>query len=315
MTLRKAFVEWIEVDENQAGQRLDHFLQRHLKGVPKSHLYRLMRAGEVRVNSRRVEASYRLQLHDRLRIPPVRSAAPREPGAVAAPLPASLRSQVVYEDEGLLVLNKPAGVAVHGGSGIRLGVIEQLRRERPEARFLELVHRLDRDTSGLLLVAKKRAVLVALHELLRHDDGIEKHYRVLAQGRFTPHQRRVTLPLYKYLTADGERRVMVRADGKPAATVFTCCQHFPDVTLLDARLLTGRTHQIRVHLAHLGHPIAGDDKYGDFEWNRQLAQQGMKRMYLHAFQLGFTHPLDGRALTFEAPLPPAFTAALTLLGK
>ncbi len=311
MTLSKAFVEWLEVDEDQAGQRLDNFLQGYLKGVPKSHVYRLLRSGEVRVNSKRADPSYRLQRQDRLRIPPVRRTIPEKEGVVL-PLPISLRSEILHEDEGLLVLNKPAGVAVHGGSGIRLGVIEQLRQDRPEARFLELVHRLDRDTSGLLLVAKKRAVLVALHESLRHN-RMEKSYLALVQGQFPQARQHVRLPLHKYMTASGERRVVIHAEGKPSETLFTRLRTWPEATLLEARLLTGRTHQIRVHLAHLGFPIAGDDKYGNHEWNHQLTRLGLKRMFLHAARLSFVHPLDQRSLVFEAPLPPALIQILTRL--
>ncbi len=313
MTLSKAFVEWLEVDEDHVGQRLDNFLQGYLKGVPKSHVYRLLRNGEVRVNSKRVDPSYRLQNQDRLRIPPVRRATPEE-GEMVLPLPVSLHSEILHEDEGLLVLNKPAGVAVHGGSGIRLGVIEQLRQDRPEARFLELVHRLDRDTSGLLLVAKKRAVLVALHELLRHN-RMEKSYLALVQGRFPQARQRVNFPLHKYMTASGERRVVVQAEGKPSETLFTRLQTWPEATLLEARLLSGRTHQIRVHLAHLGFPIAGDDKYGNYDWNHQLTRLGLKRMFLHAARLSFVHPLDQRPLAFEAPLPPPLVQILTRLAR
>ncbi len=313
MTLSKAFVEWLEVDEDHVGQRLDNFLQGYLKGVPKSHVYRLLRNGEVRVNSKRADPSYRLQNQDRLRIPPVRRATLEE-GEVVLPLPVSLHSEILHEDEGLLVLNKPAGVAVHGGSGIRLGVIEQLRQDRPEARFLELVHRIDRDTSGLLLVAKKRAVLVALHELLRHN-RIEKSYLALVQGQFPQSRQRVNFPLHKYMTASGERRVAVQAEGKPSETLFTRLQTWPEATLLEARLLSGRTHQIRVHLAHLGFPIAGDDKYGNYDWNHQLTRLGLKRMFLHAARLSFVHPLDQRSLAFEAPLPPPLAQILTRLAR
>lgn len=313
MTLRKVSVEWLEVEADQAGQRLDKFLQQYLSNVPKGLVFRLIRQGEVRINSKRAAHDYRLISGDRIRIPPVHQQPAAPPSAqILRPLPKSLHARMVYEDEGLLVLDKPAGVAVHGGSGIRLGVIEQLRLDRPTARFLELVHRLDRETSGLLMVAKKRQVLVALHDLLRQQ-GMSKHYLALVQGRIPWDERRVSLALHKYLTPEGERRVVVNVEGKPSETHFTVRERMADMSLVEARLLTGRTHQIRVHLSHLGFPIAGDDKYGDFAWNHVLARQGLKRMFLHAARLSFLHPLDQRRLTFEAPLPAdlaGFIAAL-----
>jgi 23S rRNA pseudouridine955/2504/2580 synthase len=287
------------VGEESADQRVDNFLLRELKGVPRSHVYRLLRGGQVRVNSRRVEATYRLQPGDRVRIPPVRVARPasaRKPVARDHGLP------IVFEDEALLVVDKPAGVAVHGGSGVSHGVIERLRAARPEARMLELAHRLDRETSGLLIVAKKRSALTALHAALR-EGRVAKRYLVLAKGRWAGGAREVELPLYKYLTAAGERRVEVKAGGKTSRTRFEPVRVCGDFTLLAARLDTGRTHQIRVHLAHLGYPIAGDDKYGDFELNRALARSGLKRMFLHAAALSFVHPASGTTIALNAPLP------------
>ncbi len=315
-SLRKTSVTWEEIDEDADRQRIDNFLLNRLKGVPKSHIYRILRSGEVRVNSGRVEATYRLKMGDRVRIPPVdvplaRAAPTHAPKWGAAPL----AQAILYEDEGLLALNKPAGVAVHGGSGISLGVIEQLRAERPKARFLELAHRLDRDTSGILLVAKKRSMLVALHDMLR-SGAMDKRYLALARGQFKDEKKVVKASLHKFLTESGERRVMVRDDGKVSQTVFRRKQRFEEATLLEAQLLTGRTHQIRVHLAHLGCPIAGDDKYGDFAWNKALARQGLKRMFLHAASLRFTHPVQGELLRLDAPLPPEldqFLARLTPL--
>ncbi len=315
MTLRKVSVEWLEVEADQAGQRLDKFLQHHLGNLPKGLVFRMIRQGEVRVNSKRSEHSYRLAPGDRLRIPPVqRESLPTRPDHPPKPLPKSMQSTVLHEDEGLLVLDKPAGVAVHGGSGIRLGVIEQLRQERPLARFLELVHRLDRDTSGLLMVAKKRQVLVSLHDLLRQQ-GMSKHYLALVQGKVPWEERRIRLPLHKFLTAEGERRAVVSDDGKPSETHFMVRARYAGMTLMEARLLTGRTHQIRVHLAHLGFPIAGDDKYGDFSWNHELARLGLKRMFLHAARLFFQHPLDQRHLSFESPLPRELSRFLTGLEE
>ncbi len=313
MSLRKVSVEWLEVVADDAGQRLDGFLQKRLEGVPKGRIFRLLRQGEVRVNSKRVQGSYRLQTGDRLRIPPVHRDEPVQ-GADLRPLPRALHASVVYEDEGLLVLDKPAGVAVHGGSGIRLGVIEQLRQDRPEARFLELVHRLDRDTSGLLMVAKKRRVLVELHERLR-SHGLSKRYLALVRGQIPWNERTVRLALHKYVTAEGERRASVSAEGKPSETRFTVLTRYADVTLVEARLLTGRTHQIRVHLAHLGFPIAGDDKYGDFAWNHELTRRGLKRMFLHAAALTFENPLDQRVLDLSAPLPEVLRRFLDTLSS
>ena len=294
-----------EVDAESAGQRIDNYLTRHLKGVPKSHIYRILRSGEVRVNSRRVAASYRVQAGDRLRLPPVRTSRPeRPPGPAPGP---RLRAGVLYEDEVLLVIDKPAGVAVHGGSGVSRGVIEQLRLERPDARFLELVHRLDRETSGVLMLAKRRSALTDLHRQLR-EGQVRKLYLVLVKGEWRDGKRSVKAPLHKYLLASGERRVSVGADGMAAHTVFTLRRSWKGYSLLEAELKTGRTHQIRVHLAHVGYPVAGDDKYGDFALNKQLAKQGLKRMFLHAWQAVISHPQSGAALSLEAPLPPELKA-------
>jgi len=304
--LIKDAVNWLTVGEDAAGQRVDNFLVRVLKGVPKSHVYRIVRSGEVRVNKGRVGADTRLAFGDIIRIPPVRLAQPA-PGRSARP-PASAPLPVLHEDEALLAIDKPAGVAVHGGSGIAFGVIERLRAERPDAPFLELVHRLDRDTSGILLVAKKRAALVAMHALLREGGGMDKRYLVLARGKWRDEKRAVRLSLHKFATLDGERRVRVEAEGREALTVFYRRHiwplHDPPLALLEAELLTGRTHQIRVHLAHLGFPIAGDDKYGDFAWNRTLAKAGLKRLFLHAWKLQFAHPTTGRPVHLESPLAP-----------
>jgi 23S rRNA pseudouridine955/2504/2580 synthase len=299
----------LAVDESGVGQRVDNFLLRVLKGVPKSHIYRILRSGEVRVNRKRVRPEDRLALGDDLRIPPVRIAAgplaPKQP-------PRAIALPVLYEDEALIAIDKPPGLAVHGGSGISFGLIEQLRAARPQARFLELVHRLDRDTSGVLLVAKKRAALLALHATLR-EGGADKRYLVLVRGRWRDAMRRVELPLAKFVTGESERRVRVEPDGGRAArTVFRRRQVWsaaePPVSLLEAELHTGRTHQIRVHLTHLGFPLAGDDKYGDFAWNRALAKQGLKRMFLHAWHLSLPHPVTGSELKLEAPLPEDLAA-------
>lgn len=299
-----------EVGEDAAGQRIDNYLTKLLKGVPKSHVYRILRSGEVRVNSGRVGPEYRLQPGDALRIPPVRVA---QRGRRSAPPEASrLDAHILHEDEALLVLNKPAGLAVHGGSGISHGVVEQLRHGRPQADFLELVHRLDRDTSGVLLLARKRSALTALHEQLRAG-RVQKFYLALVRGQWRNEKQSVRLPLNKYVLASGERRVSVDQDGMPSHTVFRLKQAWREFSLLQAELKTGRTHQIRVHLAHLGYPIAGDAKYGDFALNKILAKQGLKRMFLHACKVVIEHPRSGREITFEAPLPEELGAFLKRL--
>jgi 23S rRNA pseudouridine955/2504/2580 synthase len=316
-------VNWVDIGENAAGQRIDNFLLNLLKGVPKSHVYRILRSGEVRVNSKRVDATARLVAGDRLRVPPVRvgDAAPSgRPHVRPAEFP------VLFEDESLIAIDKPAGVAVHGGSGIAFGVIEQMRerllRDKRDAQssrdtdampFLELVHRLDRETSGVLLLAKKRAALVAMHAQLR-DGTTDKRYVALIRGRWPHLRREVRVSLHKFVTTGGERRVRPDPEGQDAVTILTRKRTWADATLVEARLKTGRTHQIRVHLAHEKYPIAGDDKYGDFEWNRTLAKAGLKRMFLHASRLGFTHPATGEAIALESPLPPELDAFVRRLG-
>lgn len=296
-------VTHVVIGEEEEGQRLDNFLIRHCKGVPKSHLYRILRSGEVRVNSRRVDATYRLVMGDKLRVPPIRIAE-RPQNEVDEAAKQRVDLPVIYEDEALLVIDKPEGIAVHGGSGVSFGVIEALRRQRPLAKFLELAHRLDRETSGILLVGKKRLALTALHDMFReHGAGADKRYLVLVKGRWMNATQHVKLPLYKFLTEGGERRVMVREDGKASHTVFRLLARWPEMSLLEAQLKTGRTHQIRVHLSHLGFPILGDEKYGDFAHNRNLKRDGLKRMALHAWRMAFRHPLTASPLEAVAPLP------------
>ncbi|PXW26560.1 RluA family pseudouridine synthase [Paraburkholderia caballeronis] len=301
-------VSYVEIDDGAAGQRIDNFLLRVCKGVPKSHIYRILRSGEVRVNKGRVDAQYRLAFGDIVRVPPVRIAQ-TGPDQAAAPVPAA-HFDILFEDDALLVINKPAGVAVHGGSGVAFGVIEQMRGMRPQGRFLELVHRLDRETSGVLMLAKKRAALVGLHEQIR-ENRIDKRYYAAVHGEWASdwgRRRAVKEPLHKFFTPDGERRVRVQPDGMPSHTVFNLVDRWPGYALLEAELKTGRTHQIRVHLAHLGLPIVGDAKYGDFALNKALARAnanpGIKRMFLHAHRLKLVHPLTGDTLQFDAPLPP-----------
>lgn len=307
----------MSVDGESAGQRLDNFLFRQLKGVPKTHVYRIIRSGEVRLNKGRAQADTRVAAGDLVRLPPLRTS---ERAAERHEAPAPPREfPVLFEDEHMLAIDKPAGVAVHGGSGVSFGVIEQLRRARPGARFLELVHRLDRETSGILLLAKKRSALIRLQDQFR-DRETGKTYLALVKGAWPANKKVIDQPLHKYLQADGERRVKVVApddpDGMRSVTLVKLAQRIagPGVvkkdpgesgfSLLEVTIKTGRTHQIRVHLASQGHPIAGDDKYGDFELNKALQKQGLKRMFLHAWRLQFQHPATGEKIELLTALPP-----------
>ncbi|MGB0127640.1 MAG: RluA family pseudouridine synthase [Rhodocyclaceae bacterium] len=298
------------IGEEAASQRVDNYLVRRCKGVPKSHLYRILRSGEVRVNGRRVGPDYRLQDGDEVRIPPLRLAQ-----RLAEPAPRATRQfEILYEDEGIVVLNKPSGVAVHGGSGISFGVIEQIRQQRPQARFLELVHRLDLETSGCLLIAKKRAVLTALQEQFR-GGVVGKKYFALVRGRWPDPVRHVKLSLHKYLTPEGERRVSVSDTGKPSHSIVRLQARWQGFSLVEVELKTGRTHQIRVHLSHLGFPLCGDDKYGDFALNKNLGVRGLKRMFLHAARVGFDNPLNKEVVEISAPLPGDLHAFLRYLDR
>jgi 23S rRNA pseudouridine955/2504/2580 synthase len=317
--LRKDGVSQITVGEEGAAQRIDNFLLRILKGVPKSHVYRILRSGEVRVNKGRVGPEVRLVAGDIVRIPPIRIpdriiSAGTGPTRTSAARP--FRPSILFEDGWLIAVDKPAGLAVHGGSGIALGLIEQMRASRPQAPFLELVHRLDRETSGVLLLAKRRSALTSLHAQLRNGE-VDKRYLVLVRGRWRDAKRTVDVPLHKFSTREGERRVRVEESGRNAITIFRLERRWPDhdppLALLEAELKTGRTHQIRVHLAHLGHVLAGDDKYGDFAWNRKLASEGLKRMFLHARMVAFTHPASGESVIIESPLPEDLTKYLAKL--
>lgn len=299
----------VTVDEASEGQRIDNFLAKTLKGVPKSHIYRILRSGEVRVNKGRIDASYKLLIGDIVRVPPIRVSTAEKP-VTNAPATSVLESTIVFEDDALLVIDKPAGFAVHGGSGVSRGVIEQLRLERPKAKFLELVHRLDRETSGVLMLAKKRAALVALHEMIRNNQT-DKRYLMLVAGEWADKKKRVTLDLQKYVLPNGERRVNVVIDkskdkydeAQHSETIFYLKKAYVGFTLLEAQLVTGRTHQLRVQLAHLGFPIAGDDKYGDFANNKLLQKKGLKRMFLHSAETNLRHPVSGDKLKLLAPLP------------
>ena len=295
--LSKARATVLEVGEEAAAQRVDNFLLRRLKGVPKSHVYRVLRSGEVRVNSGRVKPDYRLRQGDKVRVPPVRLSASNSKSTAKAE-----RFPIVFEDPALLVIDKPSGVAVHGGSGVSYGVIESLRAARPEAKMLELAHRLDRDTSGLLMLAKKRGALVELHRMLREGE-VEKVYVAVIKGVPGKKEFEIRESLHKHVTSMGERRVSVKEGGQPAVTRVRLVGKSRDFSLVRLRLMSGRTHQIRVDLAHAGHPVLGDDKYGDFELNRALARQGVKRLMLHARRLAFKHPIDGKRIVLKSLLP------------
>ena len=310
--LSKDSATLLEVGEESAGQRIDNFLLRLAKGVPKSHVYRILRSGEVRVNKGRIAADYRVKEGDVVRVPPIRLAEKPATG-VAAP---AREFAVVHEDDALIVIDKPSGTAVHGGSGVSFGVIEQLRRARPQAKLLELAHRLDRETSGLLIVAKKRSALTKLHDMFR-DGKISKRYLALVKGRWMNPQQHVKLPLAKYLTAEGERRVAVSTarEAMEAHSIVRLVARWQNFSLVEVELKTGRTHQIRVHLSHLGFPLAGDDKYGDFSLNKDLQKAGLKRMFLHAANLRLAHPLTNESLELEAPLPDDLRNFLTRLDS
>ncbi|MRF65735.1 23S rRNA pseudouridine(955/2504/2580) synthase RluC [Escherichia coli] len=306
-------VQFIDISDDEAGQRIDNFLLTKLKGVPKSMIYRIIRKGEVRVNKGRIKPEYKLVEGDQVRVPPVR-VAERETTPVSAKLDkvAALANCILFEDDVLLVLNKPSGTAVHGGSGLSFGVIEGLRALRPEARFLELVHRLDRDTSGILLVAKKRSALRALHEQLRLKQ-MQKDYLALVRGNWQSHMKVVQAPLLKNILQSGERVVKVSSEGKPSETRFKVEERFDNATLIKASPVTGRTHQIRVHTLYAGHPIAFDDRYGDKQFDSQLAGTGLNRLFLHASALKFTHPKTGEEMRLQAPLDNQLNHCLKIL--
>ena len=307
-------VQFITIDAEQDGQRIDNFLKTQLKGVPKSLIYRILRKGEVRVNKKRIKPEYKICAGDEIRIPPIRVAEENElPSANLGAIQA-LAKQIVYEDDAIIILNKPSGMAVHGGSGLSFGVIEGLRSLRPECRFLELVHRLDRDTSGLLMVAKKRSALKHLHEQLRLKT-MRKQYLALVRGQWQSHVRAVNAPLLKNVLKSGERIVRVNSEGKPSETRFQIQRKFQNATLILASPITGRTHQIRVHTAHAGHPIACDDKYGETSFDALMQDVGLTRLFLHAYRLNFQHPVTDEEVAFEAPLDKALQLVLSNLEK
>ncbi|WP_060528236.1 23S rRNA pseudouridine(955/2504/2580) synthase RluC [endosymbiont of Ridgeia piscesae] len=307
-------VRMVSVEQGSEGQRIDNFLLRELKGAPRSYIYRILRKGEVRVNRGRVKADYRLKLGDQVRIPPVRLAASPAPPRFSREQRERLERSILFEDERIMVINKPAGMAVHGGSGLSFGVIEALRALRPEERSLELVHRLDRDTSGCLLLSKRRSALRSLHELMQKN-LVDKRYLALLAGSWRKGRQEVDAPLLKNTLKGGERVVIVDAAGKPSLTRFTRVRRFKQATLVEAELVTGRTHQIRVHSAWLGSPILGDTRYGDEIANRQLRQLGLKRLFLHAHSIKFRWPGEKRDQEFKAPLPDVLEAVLNELDK
>ena len=308
---------FVLVDESSETQKIDNFLLKILKNVPKSHIYKILRSGEVRVNKKRIDTSYRLKIDDQVRIPPIAIEVERAPHVIEPKQQqtAWLETNIIYEDEALLAINKPSGYAVHGGSGLNFGVIELIRHARPKAKFLELVHRIDRETSGILLIAKKRSALVNMHDMMRHN-RIEKKYIMMVEGEWTEPKKTVELMLKKTFTQGGERRVNV-TDGEDdsqnqmSKTIFYLKKSLGTYSLLEAKLITGRTHQLRVQLAYLGFPILGDDKYGDFALNKALQKKGLKRMFLHAFSMKMKHPLTEELLELKAPLPRELDAFLS----
>ncbi len=308
-------VKMLTISEDEAGQRIDNYLLAKLKGVPKSLIYRILRKGEVRVNKGRIKPEYKLQANDIVRVPPVRiSEKEQAPISTKLNKVSQLENQILFEDECLLVLNKPSGIAVHGGSGLSFGVIEALRTLRPDARFLELVHRLDRDTSGILLVAKKRSALRSLHEQLR-EKTVQKDYLALVRGQWQSHCKVVKAPLLKNELSSRERIVRVSEQGKPSETRFSIEERYEYATLVKASPVTGRTHQIRVHTQYAGHPIALDDKYGDKHFDEQMTRLGLTRLFLHAFSIRFEHPKTGETLRINAPLDPEMKKILGALRE
>jgi 23S rRNA pseudouridine955/2504/2580 synthase len=305
-------VQTIEIDPELQGQRIDNFLRTLLKGVPKSMIYRIVRKGEVRVNKGRIKPEYKLQAGDIVRVPPVRVSEPNAAPSTSLHKVSSLESHILYEDDHLILLNKPSGTAVHGGSGLSFGVIEALRALRPQAKFLELVHRLDRDTSGCLLVAKKRSALKHLHEQLR-EKQIDKRYHALVVGQWPADCFKVKAPLAKNVIKSGERMVSVSAEGKESETRYRVLQSFHNASLVEASPITGRTHQIRVHCLYMDHPIACDDKYGDKAFDQRMNGLGLNRLFLHAYSLAFNHPQTGERKSFIAPLDLSLSQTLKKL--
>lgn len=296
----------IKVDEDYVDQRIDNFLIKKIKNVPKSHIYKIIRSGEVRVNKKRIKADYKLNLNDQIRLPPLKLNLSKIKNTSPD---LRIKKNIVYEDDWFLIVNKPEGIASHGGSGISLGLIESLRIERDDLRYLELVHRLDKNTSGLILVAKKRAALRSLQELFRNKKIIKK-YLTLVKGEWLEKKIKVEMNLKKIVTKDGQQVVKKSKDGKLSQSIFRLVKYIVNLSLIDVELLTGKTHQIRVQLAEMGFPIAGDDKYGDFSFNRTLLKKGLKRMFLHAYYIEFMHPFLNKKFTLEVGLPDSLKKIL-----
>ena len=310
----KPRVRFFTIDSDDSGQRIDNFLLKTLKGVPKSMIYRLLRKGEIRVNKKRTKPEYKLVSEDIVRVAPIRVSENQNTVSTQLNIVAKLEKEILFEDDRLIVINKPSGMAVHGGSGLSFGLIEALRALRPEARMLELVHRLDRDTSGCLVIAKKRSALRHLHEQLRNKK-VQKFYHALVKGRWSPKLTRVTESLRKNDLKSGERVVIVdNINGKESETRYKVLQQFQDATLVRAFPVTGRTHQIRVHCQCKGHPIAKDDKYGHPEFDQKVKELGLKRLFLHAASIEFTHPVTEQRLKIEAPLEKSLMALLKKLN-
>lgn len=308
----KIGVKFLTVDALQEGQRIDNFIIKHAKGLPKSHVYQILRKGEVRVNKKRIKPDYRIKAGDVVRLPPLRLSAPSAPQIPSQTLQQLLTDRILFEDKGLLIVNKPSGIAVHGGSGISIGIIEALRSMRPKELSLELVHRLDRETSGCLVLAKKPSVLKEVHELLRTGQ-VEKRYLALVEGHWPNYLREIDEPLKKFHLQSGERMVSVDSSGKSSLTTFRIIQRFADATLVEAQPKTGRTHQIRVHATHAGHPIIGDDKYGEKDVNKKFRALGCKRLFLHASAITFILPTTGKNYSIKAPLDSELESLLTKL--
>lgn len=306
-------VSFITVDEAHADRRLDNFLIGHFSSLPKTRIYKMIRKGEVRVNKGRIKQNYRLQAGDTVRLPPVYFSSEQETTTPSAGLATLIQSSILYEDEKLIAINKPVNVAVHSGSGVTHGVIEVLRAQRGETQFLELVHRLDRATSGCLLIAKDHQTLRAMHEILKSGQ-VEKNYLALLKGRLADTLQTVDVPLLKTGTTSDERKITVDNSGKQAITHFHLLERYHSASLCRVELITGRTHQIRVHAAHIRHPLAGDEKYGDWEFNRAMKKAGLKRLFLHAQTLSFDIPGTGKPITLTAALPKELEQCLNKLA-
>ncbi len=307
-------VQWFDVEADCSGQRIDNYLMSRLKGAPRTLIYRKLRKGEIRVNKGRIKPDYRVQNGDRIRVPPMRLPEPGQPAKASNSLAQTLESAVLFENDELIIINKPSGLAVHGGSGVSLGMIEALRQIRPQAHFLELVHRLDRDTSGCVMVAKQRSTLRGLHEALRNGK-VTKIYYALVHGEWSKRKLKVDAPLKKNELKSGERMVKVSGDGKVSLTEYRVLRRFNDCTLVEAKPITGRTHQIRVHCQFAGHPILGDAKYGEDAANSAMRQQGLRRLFLHAAELKVRLPKTGQQITVSAPLEKPLLQLLNQLGS